>query len=167
MKKHEIKDMPATTRQKVSAGPTGVAGVYAAALEMSRRDLTVSITSRNAKGVDLLATRKDATKVVAIQVKTNRNREKHWVLGASDETYHAKELYYVFVNFPAVDSEPVFFIYKSATVAKRISESHAAWLAKPGKSGQERKPNGVRRFTISKEEKPGQWHLLGIGGRVR
>jgi len=50
---------------------SGVAGEYLVAGELSRRGYIASITLRNSKGVDILASNENASKTVGIQVKTN------------------------------------------------------------------------------------------------
>lgn len=57
---------------------SGVAGEYFVAAELSRRGYLASITLRNTKGVDILCSNADATKTVAIQVKTNRRSNRNY-----------------------------------------------------------------------------------------
>jgi hypothetical protein len=47
----------------------GVAGEYFVAAELSRRGYVASLTLRNTRGIDILASNIDATKSVGIQVK--------------------------------------------------------------------------------------------------
>ncbi|MEA2328452.1 MAG: hypothetical protein QOE68_3411, partial [Thermoanaerobaculia bacterium] len=51
---------------KLDAGLCGIAGEYFVAAELSRRGYLASITLRNSRGVDILATNGDATISVAI-----------------------------------------------------------------------------------------------------
>lgn len=46
--------------------------------ELSRRGCVASITLRNTRGIDVLASNANATKSVGIQVKTNQCRGKEW-----------------------------------------------------------------------------------------
>jgi hypothetical protein len=48
----------------------GVSGEYFVAAELSRRGYVASLTLRNTRGIDVLASNADATKAVGIQVKT-------------------------------------------------------------------------------------------------
>ena len=57
---------------KLSHVLTGVAGEYFVAAELSRRGYIASITLRNTQGIDLLASDQNATRQIAIQVKTNQ-----------------------------------------------------------------------------------------------
>ena len=51
---------------------TGVAGEYFVAAELSRRGFVASLTLRNTRGIDVLASNADATRSVGIQVKTSQ-----------------------------------------------------------------------------------------------
>ena len=65
---------------KVTKGLSGVAGEYFVAAELSRRGYLASITLRNTRGIDVLVTNADASKSAGIQVKTNQNSIKKWIL---------------------------------------------------------------------------------------
>ena len=58
----------------------GVAGEYFVAAELSRLGYIASITLRNTKGIDILASNADASKQVGIQVKTNKTNKPEWIL---------------------------------------------------------------------------------------
>lgn len=57
---------------------TGMIGTYLAAAELTQRGLVVSITSRNARGADLLAADQAYKKTWSIQVKTNSKAATFW-----------------------------------------------------------------------------------------
>jgi len=56
---------------KLESNLVGVAGEYLVAGELSRRGYIASITLRNSRGIDIIASSADAEKTVNIQVKTN------------------------------------------------------------------------------------------------
>ena len=58
----------------------GVAGEYFVAAELSRRGYIASISLRNTRGIDILATNAAASRTVTIQCKTNQRGKKAWVL---------------------------------------------------------------------------------------
>ena len=95
----------------------GVAGEYFVAAELSRRGYIASITLRNSKGVDILASDPEATKQVGIQVKTNHNDKPEWMLGEKAEDYHSANLFYVLVNLKDERSRPDFHVVPSKVVA--------------------------------------------------
>src|SRR6266404_468696 len=74
---------------------TGIAGEYFVAAELSRRGYVASLTLRNTRGIDILASNSDATKSVGIQVKTNQGEKRDWLLTETAETDTAENLVYV------------------------------------------------------------------------
>ena len=52
---------------------TGVAGEYFVAAELSRRGYIASISLRNTRGIDILATNQDGSRSINIQCKTNQS----------------------------------------------------------------------------------------------
>lgn len=64
----------------------GVAGEYFVAAELSRRGYVASLTLRNTRGIDVLASNSDATRAVGIQVKTNQSDRREWILNKKAET---------------------------------------------------------------------------------
>ena len=59
------------SNNKVSSILVGVAGEYFAAAELSRRGYIASITLRNTKGIDIIATNEEGSKSINIQVKAS------------------------------------------------------------------------------------------------
>ena len=141
---------------------TGVAGEYFVAAELSRRGYVASLTLRNTRGIDILASNLDATKSVGIQVKTNSGKKPHWLLSEKAETDTAENLYYVFVNLNEIDA-PEYYIVPRAEVAKYITEKHKAWLATPGRSGRARRDSTMRDFRDPEGRYRNGWDLLGLG----
>ena len=67
-------------RSRLSTGLCGIAGEYFVAAELSRRGYIASLTLRNTKGIDILASNTDETKSVGIQVKAIQGGGKEWML---------------------------------------------------------------------------------------
>ena len=141
---------------------SGVAGEYFVAAELSRRGFLASITLRNTKGVDILCSNADATKTVAIQVKTNRRSNREWMLNQKAESFFAANHYYVFVNLHDNEQPPDYFIVPSEVVATSVKESHATWLAAPGKDGRTHIDTTMRKFADLSEEYRNRWDILGL-----
>ncbi|NBU33693.1 aspartate ammonia-lyase [bacterium] len=141
---------------------SGVAGEYFVAAELSRRGYLASITLRNTKGVDILCSNSDATKTVAIQVKTNRRSNREWVLNQKAEFFYADNHFYVFVNLHNNKQQPDYFIVPSKVVATYVKETHAAWLAAPGKAGRAHIDTTMRKFADLSEEYRNCWDNLGL-----
>src|SRR5688572_2605946 len=66
--------------KKLSTILSGVAGEYFVAAELSRRGYVASLTLRNTRGIDILASNADATRSVGIQVKSKQGRGADWLL---------------------------------------------------------------------------------------
>lgn len=145
---------------------SGVAGEYFVAAELSRRGYLASITLRNTKGVDILCSNADATKTIAIQVKTNRRSNREWVLNQKAESFYAKNHFYVFVNLHDDKQQPDYFIVPSKTVADHVKETHATWLAAPGKGGRAHIDTTMRKFSDLSEEFKDRWDLLGLSTEI-
>lgn len=141
---------------------TGVAGEYYVAAELSRRGYVASVTLRNTRGMDVIATNADASRSVGISVKTNRTNKKDWMVNEKAETFHSNNLFYVFVNLIGAGENPEFHIVPSNVVATAVHKSHRAWLSMPKKSGEPRKDSSIRRFKDPDNAYRNRWDLLKL-----
>lgn len=148
-------------KRKLSKNLCGVAGEYLVAAELSRRGYVASLTLRNARGIDILASNADATRSVGIQVKTAQGKRSSWVLTAKAEQDLAENLYYVFVSL-GEDGEDAFHIVPRAVVAKHVREGHKRWLATPGRDGRARGDSEIRKFRDADGSHLNRWDLLGL-----
>ncbi|MDI6773420.1 MAG: aspartate ammonia-lyase, partial [bacterium] len=55
------------------------------AAELANRGFTVSLTSRSAKGADLLVTDQSCNQAFSVEVKTNSKRASFWLLSKGAE----------------------------------------------------------------------------------
>lgn len=149
-------------KPKLSAVLCGVAGEYYVAAELSAQGYTASITLRNTRGIDIVCSNVDASKSIAIQVKTRRQRARIWMLNQKAEDYYADNLFYVFVTLNDFLAPPEYFIVPSKVVAKYTKTTHKNWLNTPGKSGLIHKDNPVRNFQDREEKYLSRWDLLGL-----
>jgi hypothetical protein len=149
-------------RTELTSLLSGVAGEYFVAAELSRRGYLASITLRNTKGVDILCSNANATKTIAIQVKTNRRSNREWMLNHKAESFFADNHFYVFVNLHDNERQPDYFIIPSEEVATRVKKTHATWLAAPGKDGRAHIDTTMRKFADPSEEYKDRWDLLGL-----
>jgi hypothetical protein len=140
----------------------GVAGEYFVAAELSRRGYIASITLRNSKGVDILASNQEATHQVGIQVKTNKHGRPVWIVNEKAESYFADNLFYVFVGLKQETIRPDYFIVPSKVVAEYVERTHREWLALPGRKGQAHNDSSVRQFKDMDRNYQDRWDLLGI-----
>ena len=148
-------------RDTISSILCGVSGEYFVAAELSRQGYIASITLRNTKGIDILASNADASKSASIQVKTNRGSRKGWLLNKKAEDYFDDNLFYVFVNLN--DGQPPnFHVVPSKVVAATVKKGHARWLATPGRNGRRHKDNPIRNFWDREDQYLNRWELLGL-----
>jgi len=146
---------------KLTSIQSGVAGEYLCAGELSRRGYIASITLRNTRGVDILATNAEASKTAAIQVKTSYGKSTNWVLGQKAEEYYADNLFYIFVNLNFGEA-PDYYVVPSKTVAQTIKKHYKTWLKTPGLKGQRHRENPMRTFVDVEKEFLGRWDLLKL-----
>jgi len=140
---------------------SGVAGEYLVAGELSRRGYIASITLRNSKGVDILASNENASKTVGIQVKTNQRTEKGWLLNKKAEHYVSSNLFYILVNLNN-GTKPDFFIVPSKVIATQIKIGHKKWLKILNRKGKKHKDTPMRKFRDSGNKYLNRWDLLGL-----
>jgi len=144
---------------------SGVAGEYFVAAELSRRGYVASITLRNTRGIDILASNEDATRVVGIQVKTRQSEGREWVLNKKAEDLpdedSTRNLFYIFVALNQF-GPPSYYVVPQAVVAEFVRTSHAAWLATPGRRGQAHVDNAMRKFVDATGAYRDAWDLLGL-----
>ncbi len=156
-------------RSRLSTGLSGVAGEYLVAAELSRRGYIASITLRNTRGIDILASNADATRSVGIQVKTNQRSSRSWVLTDKVErpvrSELAENLFFVFVCLNDLGA-PSFHVVSRKDVAQYCHESHQQWLATPGRKGRPHKDNPMRRFEDPEGRYLDKWESLGLGENI-
>ena len=141
---------------------SGVAGEYYVAAELSKRGHLASITLRNTKGVDILCSNEDASKTVAIQVKTNRRSSREWILNNKAEKDSSDNFFYVFVNLNDNVNSPDYFIVPSKFVSEFVTRSHQDWLDKPGAKGQKHNDSTMRKFADKGEVYLNKWEILDL-----
>ena len=139
----------------------GVAGEYFVAAELSRRGYIASISLRNTRGIDILATNAQASRSVTVQCKTSQSR-RVWMLSDKCEAFIAESHFYVFVALAGPLERPRFHVVPSAIVAKHVRDDHTQWMATPGRRGQAHVDNPVRNFHDGTNEYLERWDLLGL-----
>lgn len=150
-------------RSRLTPTLCGIAGEYLVAAELSRRGYVASLTLRNTRGIDILASNLEATKSIGIQVKTNQGSRADWMLNQKVETQDvAKNLFFVFVALNGL-GVPTFHIVPRKDVAMFAKESHEQWLKTPGRGGKAHKDQSIRKFKDAPGKYKDRWDLLGLG----
>ena len=147
---------------KIPSVLAGVAGEYFVAAELSRRGYIASVTLRNTRGIDILATNQDATKSITIQCKTRQKKGKTWILNEKSEDFYSDSHFYVFVALGVESERPCYHIVPSREVAKHTKKTHSNWLGRPRLDGKKHVDNHIRNFTDSANKYLEKWELLGL-----
>lgn len=147
---------------KLESTLVGVAGEYMVAGELSRRNCIASITLRNSRGIDIIASNNDGTKSISIQVKTNNYGAKNWLLNQKAETFASESHFYAFVILRGQLERPEFHIVPSPVVAETVTREYAEWLNKPGRNGRPHKPTSMRKFHDNDDVYLERWDFLPI-----
>jgi hypothetical protein len=153
------------TKSRVTNIPSvlaGVAGEYFVAAELSRLGYIASISLRNTRGIDILATNQDGSRSVTIQCKTSQKTQKRWVLSDKSEAFVSSTHFYVFVLLGAAGERPRYHVVPSRDVARFLKADHKKWISTPGKDGRKHVDNPVRVFTDKDDKYEERWDLLGL-----
>lgn len=148
---------------KLEATLVGVAGEYLVAGELTLRGYIASITLRNSRGIDIIASTVDASTSVSIQVKTNSNGKASWILNKKAEEFFSDNHIYIFVALGDLEERPHFYIVPSKDVATYVSTTHSEWLKGSKRDGSPRKDSSVRKFDDPDQKYLEAWHLLALG----
>lgn len=148
-------------RSRLSTGLCGVAGEYFVAAELSRRGYVASLTLRNTRGIDILASNANATKNVGIQVKAIQGSGKEWMLNKKHEEDMATNLFFVFIRLNDL-SAPEYYIVPREEAVRYARESHQRWLKTPGRNGQPHQDTPMRKFADPENTFLNRWDLLGL-----
>jgi hypothetical protein len=151
-----------TPTTKIPPVLTGVAGEYFVAAELSRRGYIASISLRNTRGIDILATNQDGSRSITIQCKTNQSAARKWLLNEKSETFVSENHFYVFVALGKPTDRPRYHVVPSRVVAERTRRGHEKWLDTPGRKGQQHRDTKVRQFADLEDEFLERWDLLGL-----
>jgi hypothetical protein len=150
-----------TAQQRLSKTLSGVAGEYFVAAELSRRGYVASLTLKNTQGIDVLAASGDASRSVGIQVKTNQDDAREWLLDKKVESQTAPNIYFVFVALGA-KSQPRYHVVPSRVVAEYCARTHKEWLSQRGRGGRKHRDNAMRVFKDPTDKYLNKWDLLGL-----
>ena len=135
---------------------TGAAGEHFVMSELLRRGYIAALAPAGVPNCDIVVTNDIGDRLSAIQVKTRNNKgaDGGWHMGIKHEGLTSSTLFYCFVDFAmGKDCGAFTYVVPAAVVAKALTETHQAWIAQPGKKGQQRKDGDMRRFL------PGYAHL--------
>jgi len=148
--------------KKLESTLVGVAGEYLVAGELSLRGYIASITLRNSRGIDIIASNSDGSKSVSIQVKTNSHRGKSWILNKKSEEFFSNNHYYIFVALGNLNDRPGFHIVPSKVVAEYIKNDYTNWIKGTNRDGSKRKDSSIRKFNDHENKYLESWHHIKL-----
>ena len=125
---NESTSVGTTIELKIEPIQIGVAWEYLAAGELSLRGWVSSITLRNSRGIDIIASNPEGTTSISIQVKTNSDGVNKWILTKKAEEYYSENHIYIFVAIKGLGQRPEYRIVASERVARQMKEGHQNWL---------------------------------------
>lgn len=117
--------------------------------ELLRRGLIAALAPAGVPNCDIIVTDEIGDRLCAVQVKTRNSNgaDGGWHMGKKHEGLTSNSLFYCFVDFAiGRDCHSFTYVVPAKVVAKALSDCHQAWLSQPGKRGQQRKDNDLRRF---------------------
>ena len=106
---------------------TGMRAVYQVAAELVGHGYIVSVTSRSAYGADMLLTNASCTKAFSVQVKSNNQKSRFWLLGEKAKHLAVPSHIYVFVNFDEDGPGRHGYWIVPSKVVKRRMQSSGDW----------------------------------------
>jgi len=60
------------------------------------------------------------------------------------------------------EQQPNYFVVPSEVVAMHVKETHALWLAAPGKGGRAHVDTTMRKYADLQEKYKDRWDILGL-----
>jgi len=118
--------------------------------QLLRRGLIAALAPQGVPNLDIVVSDVSGIRQLGLQVKSrlNKGSDGGWHMGAKHETIVSPNLFYCFVDFGNDTLDAVqTFVIPSLQVAEVVKDSHATWLANPGKNGHVRKDSNLRRLS--------------------
>lgn len=136
------------TAERVNTTILGAAAEHYVMCQLLRRGMIAALAPAGVPDADIIVSNRLGSSLAAVQVKARNNvGNGGWVLKAKHETIRRTLLFYAFVDFGiGIGTAPQCWIVPSVVVAEAIAESHAAWLAAPGRNGQAHRDTEMRSF---------------------
>jgi hypothetical protein len=139
----------------------GNASQFFVAGELCRRGYSAVVTLGNTPNTDILCSNISGTKFVHIQVKTFVPGARTCSVGLKSEKTYGKKFFWVLGGIPRPSDNKGFeyFIIPSSDMAKNVSNTHQAWLKRPGKKGQQHNDSKIRIVHIPPITSFGGWSI--------
>jgi hypothetical protein len=112
-----------------------LAGEFAVASELNRRQILASVTYGASKCADVFALSSDLSRVVRIEVKATTDEKRRWLIGPKGmkPTHGPTDVIWVLVRFPVEPSSaPHFFVLSQQEVHDAWEEEYKDFIARRG-----------------------------------
>lgn len=132
----------------------GAGGEHLVLSRLLSRGFLAAQAPRGTRKVDILVNFLDGGDPCLIQVKTSTSGLR-WPMNEKHELIDDDDLFYCFVYLH--ETNPTVHVIPARVVADALIESHANWLASPGKNGREHRDNPMRAIRPKMITKPTGW----------
>lgn len=124
----------------------GAAGEHLVLSRLLMRGVLAAQAPRGTRKADILVNHLDDKRSSLIQVKTRSGKgaDGGWHMKAKHEEIADPDMFYCFVDLGP--QNPEIYVIPAKVVAKVVKESHAVWLATPGKNGNQHNDTDMRRI---------------------
>jgi hypothetical protein len=125
------------------------AGEYFVLARLSFMGKIAAHAPRGVPNADIVVSSVDGDTLCAVQVKARSGHggDAGWHMSKKHEEIKSPRLFYAFVDFGSdFASMPTTYVVPSGIVAQVIRDMHQAWLATPGRKGQQHNDSDFRRF---------------------
>lgn len=124
----------------------GAAGEHLVLSRLLARGVLAAQAPRGTRKADVLVNHLDKRGSSLIQVKTRSGKgaDGGWHMKAKHEDIKDRDMFYCFVDLGV--EHPEVYVIPAKKVAEVVRESHAKWLATPGKKGQQHNETDMRRI---------------------
>jgi hypothetical protein len=144
---------------------TARAGEFFAAAELNKRGAYAVTFAGNMPSIDILASNRDQSRTVRIQVKTKRSGSWQTSIdrGKRCEPRENEDSFWIFVDLGKENDAPKYYIVPEWWIRNDIYEAHQSYLRKHGgkrKFSQDSKHHSIDSRRIQEWE--GKWDVLGI-----
>jgi len=153
--------------KKKSNNIIGITGEYYVCAELGKRGILALLTPKNNPLFDIVAISPDASKTIAIQVKTMSEHNKQgWKLGIDIcKEKNNPQLFTILVNL--TESEIEYYIYEYDILSKKVQSAYNKYIETPKKDGGKRKDIAFRWwdfkvFADDDYQRKNRWDLLGF-----
>ena len=124
----------------------GAAGEHLVLSRLLVKGMLAAQAPRGTRKADILVNHLDGKAPCLIQVKarSGKGSDISWHMNKKHEEIDDHDMYYCFVDFGNADAK--VYVVPASRVAEVVRESHATWLAAPGKQGQPHNSTDMRRI---------------------